>query len=99
MVAPTGSENSSLNLLERSQDMIITEDKQPQIRKNTVEYEPAKPEAKFDLKDLKIQEDDTEIEFVGPVEWLVCSFRESEIQKEFRLSGIERDLKGLLFGL
>ncbi|CAG9333982.1 unnamed protein product [Blepharisma stoltei] len=94
-----GNDDNSIEVLEKSQDPLMTDDKRSQTQQITVEDEPIKTAPKFDLNDLNNEEDDGDIELVGPVEWLVCSFRETDMQNEFRLSAIERDTTGLIFGL
>ncbi|CAG9332606.1 unnamed protein product [Blepharisma stoltei] len=88
----------SIDAIDKSIEPLMAEDKRMQTQQITIEDETTKAAQKFELADLTSQED-SDLELVGPVEWLVCSFKETDIQKDFRLSGIERDLKGLIYGL
>jgi len=44
-------------------------------------------------------EDPEDLELAGPVQWLMCTLRETTEQQTYRVSCLERDLKGLHYGL
>ena len=52
----------------------------------------------FDLDDLNVIESEG-LELVGPIQWLICTFKETKMQKKFRISQIKGDLSGTLLGI
>lgn len=52
-----------------------------------------------EYSDIKSIEDDESIRLAGPVQWLICSLKETKSQHEYRINQIERDLRGLKLGL
>ena len=49
--------------------------------------------------EAQVKQDETHLKLAGPVEWVVCNFEESERQREFRVSQIEKNMRNILIGL
>lgn len=52
-----------------------------------------------EFADIKSIEDDDTIRLAGPVQWLICSLKETKSQHDYRINQIQCDLRGLKFGL
>lgn len=83
-------------------DDIMNESSTPLIdpvKRNQVQ--PSNSDADVTAAETKetSMEDPEDLELAGPVQWLMCTLRETTEQQTYRIACLERDLKGLHYGL
>lgn len=94
-----GHDITTADQLEISREPLISEENDLNVSSFHEEDDDAKTPhtaSKFDLEQLKLlpnNDDISLLEVAGPVQWLACSFKENDSQKQFRMSMLNKDIK------